>query len=68
MKFSDKVLKNIQVDLDSEVERWHLDKDGSETIYEFLGVTFEEYKQWLEGDKDLEEIIKARKKTQSQQS
>jgi hypothetical protein len=33
-------------ELDDAIDTWH-ENSGEETLYEFLGMTLEEYKLWL---------------------
>jgi hypothetical protein len=46
-------------DIDAFVEEWH-QGEGAETLAEFLGMTPEEYRLWVEQDAALRFILNAR--------
>jgi DNA-directed RNA polymerase specialized sigma subunit len=46
-------------EIDDFVEQWH-DNDSAEEIYEYLGLSFEEYSLWVADPDNIEIIIYAR--------
>jgi hypothetical protein len=59
--FMDLVLQGrvLSDEIDDFVERWH-DNDSTEEIYEYLGLTFEEYSLWVSDPDNIDIIIYAR--------
>jgi hypothetical protein len=47
--------------LDDEIDEWHASSEGSPSLYQWLGMTREEYARWAENSKTLEEIVKGRR-------
>lgn len=36
--------------IDDYIDEWHENKDNTEELYEYLGMTKEQYKDWFEGN------------------
>ena len=49
-----------EFDVNDWVEYWHDEYNGNAKLNEHLGLTEEEYKDWVEGPKSIGTIIKAR--------
>ncbi|MFS0864918.1 hypothetical protein [Fredinandcohnia sp. 179-A 10B2 NHS] len=62
MKFMDACMQGeaLLEDIEEYVEEWH-EGDSEEEIYEYLGMTFEEYAIWVENDSMLKTIFYARR-------
>lgn len=63
LKFIDACLvgEALLDDIDDYVGAWH-DSDSEEEIYEFLGMTLDEYGVWVENDYMLKTILHCRNK------
>ncbi|EMY5506447.1 hypothetical protein V8T57_002916 [Bacillus wiedmannii] len=61
LKFMDACLQGeaLLEDIDEYIDEWH-ESDTEEEIYEFLGMTFEEYGIWVENDAMLKTIFYSR--------
>lgn len=46
-------------EIDDFVGRWH-ESDSSETLHDFLGMTFSEYQMWVDDEDMLSQIVAAR--------
>ncbi len=62
LKFMEACLKGeaLLEDIEDYVERWHK-SETDETIYDFLGMSEEEYGLWVENDSLLKSIFFARR-------
>lgn len=61
MKFIDKLLRDevMAEEINSYVEEWHT-QDRPGEIWDYLGMTYEEYDLWIEFPHKLADIIKVR--------
>jgi hypothetical protein len=50
-------------DIDDWVQRWNDFDDATETIWQYLGMTWCEYEKWVKNPKVLHDIIESKKKT-----
>lgn len=51
----------VQVYIDQRVEEWHEGRDGAEQkLREYLGLSEEEYSQWVKSPSSLPELVAAR--------
>ncbi|MRW94734.1 hypothetical protein GJ699_32700 [Duganella sp. FT80W] len=46
-------------DIDDFIDQWH-DNPGTQTLHDFLGMTRDEYAQWLTNSAALQTILKSR--------
>lgn len=66
LKFMDACIEGeaLLEDIDDYIDEWH-ESDSQEEIYEFLGMTFDEYAIWVENDSMLKTIFYSREIGQS---
>jgi hypothetical protein len=64
MNFIDSVIagKARIEEIDDWIDRWHDDPVTEETLHEFLGMTWGEFKAWVEHGLNLEEIVDVHRK------
>ncbi|MGF9715241.1 hypothetical protein [Paenibacillus naphthalenovorans] len=62
LKFMDACMSGDAMadEIENYIEEWH-ESDSEETIYDFLGMTEEEYGLWVENESILKSIFFARK-------
>jgi hypothetical protein len=60
-KFIERCLSSdpLPDDINDEIDRWH-NSDSQEQLHDFLGMTWDEYKLWVENPKTLNSIIEKR--------
>lgn len=61
LKFMDACLQGeaLLEEIDDFIDEWH-ESDSNEEVYEYLGMTFEEYSLWVENDSILKTIFYSR--------
>jgi hypothetical protein len=47
-------------DIDNFIDQWH-DNPGNQTLHDFLGMTRDEYAQWITNSAALQTILSSRK-------
>jgi hypothetical protein len=62
LKFMDACMNGEELaeEIETYIEEWH-EGDSKETVYEYIGMTREEYGLWVENDSILKSIFYARR-------
>jgi hypothetical protein len=55
-------IDDVDIAMDDAVEAWHLDRHTQQAIWEYLGMTHEEYGRWVENPRAILDIIEERRK------
>ena len=55
----------LEEEIDAFVEKWHEDENTTQELYEYLGMSWEEYSVWVAKPSILPFILSARKNTET---
>lgn len=54
--FIERCLSGERIDINDAISDWHC-SHGTQSVYDFLGITWEQYKSWVENKVTTKEIV-----------